>query len=133
MSPRVGRSIRRRRAKSGRSTRETKPRGTLLGHAARLLAAIGVSAIIAQLFVMMMPAARQPDHAQVFAAAVQSFTTALSQQHRSEDAPQPALAAFQSLLASDDSPPAAEREPSDKVLQRFLRWRQKANPREAAR
>jgi len=113
--------------------RATKPRGTLLGHAGRLLAAIGVSAIIAQLFVMMMPAARQPDKTQVFAAAVQSFTTALARQHRSEGAPKPAQAGFQSLLASDDTVQVAEREPSDKVLQRFLRWRQKANLREAAR
>jgi hypothetical protein len=116
--------------------REIKRRGRLLGHLGRLVAAIGVSAIIAQLFVMMMPAARQPDNTQVFAAAVQLFT-ARSQQHRSGDAPKPALAAFQSLLASDDTAPAAGREQpayqSDRVLRRFLQWRQKANPGEAAR
>jgi hypothetical protein len=72
----------------------------------------------------------------LFAAAVQSFTTALSQQHQSEDAPKPARAEFQSLLASGDTAQAAEREQpgkeSDKVLQQFLQWRQKANPSEAA-
>ena len=55
-------------------------------------------------------------------------------------APQPALAWFLSLLASGDTPQAAEREQpekeSDKVLQRFLQqflqWRQKANLSEAA-
>ena len=114
-------------------TRETKPRGTLFGLAGRVVAAIGVSAIIAQLFVIMMPAARQPDNTQVFAAAMRSYTTALSQRHRSEDAAKPALATFQSVLASDDTAQAGEPEPSDKVLQQFLRWRQKANPSEAAR
>jgi hypothetical protein len=114
--------------------RETRRRGTLLGHAGRLLAAIGVSAVIAQFLVIMMPAARQPDNTQVFAAAVQSIT-ARSQQHRSADAPRPALAAFQPLLASDDSSQAAGREQrqSDRVLQRLLQWRQKANPGDAAR
>lgn len=114
-------------------TRETKRRGTLFGLAGRLAAAIGISAIIAQLFVIMMPAARQPDNTQVFAAAVQSYTTALAQQHRSEDTAKPAFATFQSVLASDDTAQAGEREPSDKVLQRFLQWRQRANPSEAAR
>jgi hypothetical protein len=133
-----------RRPLDSQATSETRPlaremrqRGTLLGHAGRLVAAIGVSAIIAQLFVIMMPAARQPDNTQVFAADVQSFATALSQQHRSEDPPRPALAAFQSLLTSDDTAQADEREQpekqSDRVLRRFLQWRQKANPREAAR
>src|SRR6202035_5724892 len=100
----------------------------------RRVAAIAVSAIIAQLFVIMMPA-RQPDNTQVFAAAVQSFT-ARSQQHRSGDAPRPALAAFQSLLASDDAAPSADRDQrayqSDRVLRRFMQWR-KATPGEAAR
>jgi hypothetical protein len=129
-----------RRPLDSQATSETRPlaremrrRGTLLGHAGRLVAAIGVSAIIAQLFVIMMPAARQPDNTQVFAAAMQSYTTALSHRYRSEDAAKPALATFQSVLASDDTAQAGEREPSDKVLQQFLRWRQKANPSEAAR
>jgi hypothetical protein len=129
-----------RRPRDSRATSESRPlareikrRGTLLGHAGRLVAAIGVSAIIAQFFVIMMPTARPPDHAQVFAAAVQSFSTGLARQQRSESGPKPALAAFQSLLVSDDTAPAAERGQSDKVLQRFLRWRQKVNPSEAVR
>jgi hypothetical protein len=111
---------------------EMKRRGTLFGLAGRLVAAMGVSAIIAQFFVVLMPGARQPDNTQVFAAAMQSFT-ALSQQHRSEHAPRPALAGFQSLLASDDTAQAERPEnESDKVLQQFLQWRQKANPSKAA-
>jgi hypothetical protein len=116
--------------------REMERRGTLFGVTGRQVASIGVSGIIALFFLIMMPAARQPDNTQLFAAAVQSLTTALSQQHQSEDAPTPALAEFYSLLASSDAAQAAEREQpeqeSDKVLQRLLQWRQKANPSEAA-
>jgi hypothetical protein len=111
-------------------------RGTLFGAIGRQAAAISVSGSIALFFLIMMPAARQPDSTRSFAAAVQSFTTALSRQHQSEDAPTPALAEFYSLLASGDTAQAAEREQpekeSDKVFQRFLQWRQKANPSEAA-
>jgi hypothetical protein len=123
-------------SKTRAPAREMERRGTLFGVAGRLVAANGVSAIIALFFVIMMPAGRQPDRTQLFAAAVQSFTAALSQQHQSEDTPTPALAEFQSLLASGDTAQAAEREQpekeSDKVLQQFLLWRQKANPGEAA-
>jgi hypothetical protein len=111
-------------------------RGTWFGVAARLVAAIGVSAIIPQFFVVLTPPARQPDRTQSFAAAVRSFTAAVSHQRPSEDVPTPALAGFQSLLGSGNSGQAAEREPSendpDEILQHFLRWRQKANPSEAA-
>jgi hypothetical protein len=111
-------------------------RGTLFGAIGRQVAAIGVSGIIALFFLIMMPAARQPDNTQLFAAAVESLTTALSQQDQSEGAPTPAIAEFYSLLASGDTAQAAEREQpereSDEVLQRFLQWRQKANPNEAA-
>ncbi len=85
--------------------------------------------IIALFFVIMLPAALQPDSTQFFAAAVQSFTTALSQQYQSEDAPKPALAEFHSLLASDDTAQAAEREQPEKESDKVL---QKKNPSEAA-
>src|SRR5262249_15609448 len=50
--------------------RELERRGSLLGLTGRLAAAIGISAIIALFFVIMMPA-RQPDSAQSFSATVQ--------------------------------------------------------------
>ena len=113
--------------------RDTR-RGTLFGAIGRQVAAIGVSGSVALFFLIMMPAARQPDSTQSFAAAVRSFTTALSQQHQNEDAPTPALAEFYSLLASGDTAQAAERgrpeQESDKLLQQFLQWRQNANPSE---
>jgi hypothetical protein len=103
----------------------------------RVAAAVGISAIIALFFVIMLPASRQPDNAQSFSAAVQSFTTALSQQHPADDA-KPALAEFQSLLTSGNTAAAAEQQPApsseqqgDKTLQQFLQWR-KTVPNDAA-
>ena len=112
--------------------RELERRGAMFGLAGRLAAAVGVSAIIALFFVIMMPASRQADPATSFSATVQSFTSALAQQppqQQIDDARKPALAEFQSLLTPTDSAQAAEREQpqqSDKTLQQFLQWRQKA-------
>ena len=116
---------------------------SLFGLTGRLVAAIGISAIIALFFVVMMPA-RQRDTAASFPATVQSFTTALSQQQQqpqqppqqqpNDDTKKPALAEFQTLLTSDTAQ-AAEREQadrqSDKLLQQFLQWRQKSAPADA--
>ena len=115
--------------------RELERRGSMFGLAGRLAAAIGVSAIIALFFVIMMPASRQADPAASFSATVQSFTSALAQQppqpQQTDDARKPALAEFQSLLTPTDTAQVVEREQpdkqqSDKTLQQFLQWRQKA-------
>jgi hypothetical protein len=124
-----------------RATRALGPemarRGTLFRVAGRLATVIGVSAITWQFFLIMMPPVQQSDSTQLFAAAVQAFTTAHAQQHQSEGALQPTLAEFRSLLTSGDTTQIVEREQTengtDEVLQRFLQWRQKANPSEAAR
>jgi hypothetical protein len=118
-------------------TREFERRGSVLGVAGRIAAAVVVSAVIALFFVVMMPA-RQQDNAGSFAATVQSFTTALSQQPSqqlpAEEPKKPALAEFQSLLSASDTAQAAEREQndkqSDKLLQQFMQWsqNQKTNP-----
>ena len=110
---------------------------TLFGGAGRLAAAIGFSAIVALLFVTMMPAARQPDGPQSFSAAVEPFTTALSQQHQGEDGSRAALGEFRPVLGGDDNGQVAERvqtdtRQTDQLLQQFLYWRQKANPSAAA-
>lgn len=109
--------------------RELERRGALFGLAGRLAAAVGISAIIALFFVIMMPASRHPDTNASFSETVQSFTSALGQQQpaQAEEARKPALAEFQSLLGDAQ---AAEREQpdkqADKTLQQFLQWRQKA-------
>jgi hypothetical protein len=110
--------------------RELERRGAWFGLAGRLAAAVGVSAIIALFFVIMMPASRHQDTNASFSETVQSFTSALGQQPapaQTEEARKPALAEFQSLLGDAQ---AAEREQpdkqADKTLQQFLQWRQKA-------
>ncbi len=114
-------------------TREFERRGAAFGLAGRLAAAIGVSAIIALFFVIMMPASREPDAGSSFSETVQSFTNALAQppQPQSEETSRkPALAEFQSLIAADAAH-AAEREQPDKqaekTLQQFMQWRQKTS------
>lgn len=108
--------------------RELERRGAWFGLAGRLAAAVGISAIIALFFVIMMPASRHQDTPSSFSETVQSFTSALGQQPaQTEEARKPALAEFQSLLGDAQ---AAEREQpdkqADKTLQQFLQWRQKA-------
>jgi hypothetical protein len=109
--------------------RELERRGAMFGLAGRLAAAVGISAIIALFFVIMMPASRHQDTNASFSETVQSFTSALGQQPAppAEEARKPALAEFQSLLGDAQ---AAEREQpdkqADKTLQQFLQWRQKA-------
>jgi hypothetical protein len=121
-------------------TREFERRASVFGVAGRIAAAVVASAIIALFFVVMMPA-KQQDGTASFAATVQSFSTALSQQPSpplpAEDAKKPALAEFQSLLTASDTAQAAEHEQtdkSDKLLQQFMQWRQtqKTNPNEAS-
>jgi hypothetical protein len=113
-------------------THELEPRSAFFGVAGRVVAAVGISAIIALFFVIMMPASRQADPASSFSETVQSFSNALAQQPQqspAEETRKPALAEFQSLLTPGTAQ-AAEREQPDKqaadaTLQQFLQWRQK--------
>ena len=111
--------------------------GTLFGSAGRLAAAIGASAIIALILVNMMPTKQQPDAGQSFSAAMEPFKTALPQQRQGDEPSRPALAGFQSFLTGSGTAQAAKHErtdtpQSDRLLQQFLHWRQRANPNEAA-
>ena len=81
---------------------ETDRRMTLTGVAARLAAAIGVSALVALFLAIAVP----------------------NLPHQ-EDGPKTALAEFQPFLASVEASQSA-REPSEKLLQRFMQWRQKS-------
>jgi Sec-independent protein translocase protein TatA len=107
--------------------RELGNRSALFGVAGRFAAAIAVSAIIALFFVFMIPASRQPDNGSSFAAAIQSMKSAMSQVRPDEDASRPALSEFRTLLASTEASQAANREQTEKLLQQFLQWREKAN------
>jgi hypothetical protein len=102
------------------------------GMTARVVATMGVLAIVALLFVIMMPGFRRSDTASSFSADVQQFKAALSrkpeQQPPSEDAARPAIAEFQSLLASSNGAAArADHDKPDELLRQFKQWRQKTN------
>jgi hypothetical protein len=109
----------------------------LINVAGRLAAAVGVAALVALFFVIMVPTsrgyARQPDGgASSFSGLLQSMKTAFYQPPRREDDLKPALSEFQSLLASTKtSQPANTPEQSETLLRQFVQWRQKTGSTEA--
>jgi hypothetical protein len=132
-------------------TRELDRRWALIGVAGRFAAAIGVSAVVALFFVIMAPAAWQPEGSNSsLSAIIQSMRAALPQPApTTESAPKSALADFQAILATpkasepatpepstatsepstvtpDTSP--VTREQSEQLLQEFVQWRQKPAP-----
>jgi hypothetical protein len=113
--------------------RELDRRMAILSVAGRFAAAIGVSAVVALFFVIMVPASRdysrQPDADNSSVSGfLQSLKTALSQPRQKDDDAKPALAEFQAILASPPAapPPATvTREESETLLQQFVQWQQK--------
>src|SRR6266851_6528114 len=112
--------------------RELDRRMAILSVAGRFAAAIGVSAIVALFFVIMVPASRdysrqQPDADNSSVSGfLQSLKTALSQPRQKDDDAKPALAEFQAILASPPAaPPPVSREESETLLQQFVQWQQK--------
>jgi len=85
--------------------------------------AIGASALAALFVVLMVHASQQPDVGASFAAAVQSMKSAQVQQ-QSDSGSKPALAEFRGLLEPSEAQPATQ-EPSEKLLQQFMQWRQR--------
>jgi len=108
----------------------------LITVAGRFAAAVGVSAIVALFFVIMVPASRLPDGGGS-SGIVKSIKSALFQPGQHDEASKPAIAEFQPILASASAqsgqpapapaaaPAAAAREPSGPLLQQFMQWRQK--------
>jgi len=116
--------------------RELDRRMAILSVAGRFAAAIGVSAIVALFFVIMVPASRdyakQPDgDASSVTGILQSVRTALSQPRQRDDELKPALSEFQAILAppSPQAAPApqpvAREESESSLLQSFVQWQQK--------
>ena len=86
--------------------------------------AIGASALAALFVVLMVHASQEPDVGASFAAAVQSMKSAQVQQQQSDSGSKPALAEFRGLLEPSEAQPATP-EPSEKLLQQFMQWRQR--------
>lgn len=112
--------------------RELDRRAALMSVATRFAAAIGVSAVVALFFVIMVPASRQSDAGgttsgvSTQSASVPAAKVAPPQSGPKEDGSKNALAEFQSLLASAQaSQPATTHEQSDQLLHQFLQWGQK--------
>jgi hypothetical protein len=116
--------------------RELDRRMAILSVAGRFAAAIGVSAIVALFFVIMVPASRdyakQPDgDASSVTGILQSVRTALSQPRQRDEELKPALSEFQAILASPSPQaapapqPAAREESESSLLQSFVQWQQK--------
>jgi len=82
---------------------ETDRRMTLTGIAARLGAAIEVLALVALFLAIAVP----------------------NMPHQ-KDGPKSALSEFQPFLASVEASQSTTSEPSEKLLQRFIQWRQKS-------
>lgn len=114
--------------------RERDRRNALLGIAGRFAAAVGVSAIVALFFVTMIPSAQDhPGQPQVvtssFSGIVQSIKAALYPEPQKADASEPALAEFQTILATTSaSQPAVTHEQSETLFQQFLQWQPKPPP-----
>jgi hypothetical protein len=97
-------------------------------------AAVGVSALVALFFVIIIPASR--DHAQDSNASgfLEALKTAFKQAPR-EGESKPALAEFETILATNraaqPAEPAMTHEQSEALLHQFLQWQQKLDSTDA--
>jgi hypothetical protein len=107
--------------------REPEQEKALWSVAARFAAAIGVAAVVALFFVIVVPIARQGDsEPSASLGIVQSIKAALFQS--GETSPKPAINEFQAILASTPPGSAAASDPSGQLLQQFMQWREKPDP-----
>jgi hypothetical protein len=110
---------------------ELDQRTALINISGRFAAAIGVSALVALFFAIMVPVsrdfARQPaGGASSFSRVLQSVTAAFYQPAQKHEEPKPALSEFQTIMASSRTNQAViTHEQSETLLQQFLQWRQK--------
>ncbi len=111
--------------------RELDRRIALVGVVRRLGLVVGVSALVALLFVIMVPTSRdsaQPSDSGASSSSgiLQSIRSAFSQSAQSGADTQPALSQFQPATPAlaGTSEPVTIREQPDGLLQQFLQWRQ---------
>jgi hypothetical protein len=92
----------------------------LIGVVIGVAAAIVVSATVAVVFVTMFPSSKE----RISGA---SFATAPSQQRQAADTSKPALSEFRALLVAPEGGQSLSHEQSERLLQQFVQWRQKAD------
>jgi hypothetical protein len=108
-------------------------RMAILSVAGRFALAVGIAAVVALFFVIMVPASWQPESAvSSFSGLIQSMRTAPPQAQavQAEAPPKSALADFQGVLAAPKTSEPVTREQSGDLLQGFVQWRQKPAPSE---
>jgi hypothetical protein len=113
--------------------RELDRRTAIINVAGRFAAAVGVSALVALFFAILVPVsrdlARQPaGGASSFSGILQSIT-AYYQPAQRHDGPKPAASELQTIMApTRTSQTVITHEQSEALLQQFLQWRQKPDP-----
>jgi len=111
-------------------------RKAMFGLASRLAVAVGVSAVVALFFVVMVPATRQSDAGSSLASTIETFTAAVARTTLVEENSKPALAEFKALMAASGESggqlTSQQQADKEKLLQQFMSWREKANPNESS-
>ncbi len=110
---------------------ELDSRKALRSITVRFAAAVGVSALVALFFVVIVPASRQADgEASGPSGIVQSIKAALFQPSETDSAPPPPppTSEFKSLLTSAQASNPAPQGQSGQLLKQFMQWRQKPAP-----
>ena len=106
---------------------ELDRRIALVSVAGRFAAAIGVSAVVALFFVVLVPASRdhagQPDGAP--SGMIQSMKAALNEQPSGSEDAKPGLCELQTILGAPQSQPVITHAQSETLLQQFMQWREK--------
>ncbi len=93
--------------------------------AARFAAAVGVSALVALFFVVVVPGSRQSDgEPSSFSVIAQSIKGALLGSG-TEASSKPAINEFQAILAATPPPTAADQ---GQLLKQFMQWHEKPDP-----
>lgn len=105
--------------------REPEQEKALWSVAARFAAAIGVAALVALFFVIVVPVARQGD-GEASTSLAQSIRATLFQSGDSSS--KPAINEFQAILASTPPSAPSASDPSGELLQQFMQWREKPDP-----
>lgn len=113
---------------------ELESRKALRSITVRFAAAVGVSALVALFFVVIVPASRQADGETSGASGIlQSIKTALFQPAETDNTPPPATSPasseFQALLASAQANKPAPQGQSGQLLNQFMQWQQKPAPK----
>jgi hypothetical protein len=109
--------------------RELDRRTAVINVAGRFAAAVGVAALVALFFAIMVPVsrdfARQPaDGASSFSGILQAIT-AYYRPPQGQDDSKPAASELQTILSTRTSQAVITHEQSETLLQQFLQWRQK--------